>query len=648
MGSLRARFLAALSLGLVVFGHARGASADEVLSRNIETKITETSVLNYHFDNRDNVRENDKYGEWLNRFNIQATSGRFTAALRIDSGVYFLKPNPNDIGRDAATAGGRGNDPDAIERATLNSGRDLSTRYVNVVYPSKMYLTYTQRGLEVTAGDFYAQLGRGLVLAMRKVDELGVDTTIRGGKAEYKGEIGDVRLGAMALAGLTNPLRIDEVSGRQLTTAEGGRSNYFPLMPHPHAVDPYLPIALPTFSPDLIVGGKLEGGTRHVMIGLHGMQVSRDTSLYGTPFLNGADQFPTRNVSRIQMVSASVNVPNIADHASLYIEAARQSLRDPLPAREGEPESGIPSSGAADKELLKRLDGGYAVYALVTAFTGPFTLSVEGKHYDRFFPLGANVSPQAPEFRNLQYNAPPTTEPIVNDTQYEFFNTCVTGARTRLDVRASEMVNVYGSVGRYATWGERSSACGQEAILVNGERTITGKADRIRNDVWDPLIGFELQLEDNRTHVYGSTGIRVDDKAELQDPEERGGTTYYREQWIRYDAVKKIVGPWSLQMAGFHRYRYRPLQSDTPWREGENYVSVIYSPKITAAFGYEYTTFAGDHKSYYNGLFQYRVTTDSVVRLFYGQTRPAIRCVSGLCRAFPAFEGVKLEVVIRI
>ena len=28
-------------------------------------------------------------------------------------------------------------------------------------------------------------------------------------------------------------------------------------------------------------------------------------------------------------------------------------------------------------------------------------------------------------------------------------------------------------------------------------------------------------------------------------------------------------------------------------------------------------------------------------------TRPALRCVSGVCRQFPAFEGVKLEAVIR-
>ena len=46
--------------------------------------ITETSVVNYRFDNRDNDKLNDGYVEWLNRLNVQATRDRTTAAVRID------------------------------------------------------------------------------------------------------------------------------------------------------------------------------------------------------------------------------------------------------------------------------------------------------------------------------------------------------------------------------------------------------------------------------------------------------------------------------------------------------------------------------------------------------------------------------------
>ena len=43
----------------------------------------------------------------------------------------------------------------------------------------------TAEGVEVTVGDAYVQLGRGLVLSMRKVDELGVDDVeVRGDLVE--------------------------------------------------------------------------------------------------------------------------------------------------------------------------------------------------------------------------------------------------------------------------------------------------------------------------------------------------------------------------------------------------------------------------------------------------------------------------------
>jgi len=43
---------------------------------------------------------------------------------------------------------------------------------------------------------------------------------------------------------------------------------------------------------------------------------------------------------------------------------------------------------------------------------------------------------------------------------------------------------------------------------------------------------------------------------------------------------------------------------------------------------------------------QWRFTTASLVRAYVGQNRPALRCISGVCRQFPAFEGARLEAVV--
>jgi hypothetical protein len=609
-------------------------------------------VLNYHADNRNEQRIDDRYGEWLNRLNVQLNNGPFTAQIRLDSAVYALKPDPNTL----AAADADANPADIQQRArisqisvdearrayiagqTTSYGRDLSSRYINTIYPSKLAVSYTIPGLEVAVGDTYAQLGRGLVLAVRKADELAADTTLRGVKVDFRPDLGSIKLNMTALAGYTNPLRVDEVSGIQLS--QDG-SALFPLAPRPRATS-YVTRPVAMFAPDRILGGKIEQGTKNLLIGVQGAVMTRGTAEFQT----GQDVSPSRNAGEISIGSLSLSAPNLGGHGSFFVEGALQQLNKPYTL----PDSG--DSGVEQRELLRRLSGGKAVYAQLTLYEGPFTLALEGKHYDRFFPLLATVGgSSAAPFQALQYNGVPTTEPITSDTQFEQFNVCVTGGRARLDYRAGDGVLIYATLGRYVTYTERSQTCGQDRQARDDGTLLppAGKTNDIRNDIIDPYVGFEINLEHGRTHAYGSTGIRIDDAATptpydgLVDPT----TIYYREHYVRYDAVKKITGPFSIQTAGFHRYRFHPLRSPTPWREGENYISLIYSPTLSGALGVEYSTYGGDLKMFYNGQLQYRITTDTVVRLFVGQTRPALRCVSGVCRQFPAFEGAKLEAVVR-
>ncbi|RYE91874.1 MAG: hypothetical protein EOO75_07950 [Myxococcales bacterium] len=628
--------------------------------RGVQLLVTETSVLNYHLDNRDDNRLNDNYGEWLNRLNVQATRGPFTLQLRLDSALYFAKPNPNtvaakqaDDSTDAiaqrASVQGITFDQakqDFIFQQTNRFGTDLSSRYLTMVYPSKIALSYTKNGLDVTVGDFYAQLGRGMVLAMRKADELATDTTLRGAKVDYRPDLRNgMRLGLTLLAGFTNPLRVDEVSGRQLGQLNRlGAERLFPLAPQPNRNPDYAPDAGPTFSPDRIIGARLEQGVKEVQVGLQSAYMHRTS---GASFYDGTDIAPARNARDVINTSFSLNVPSIYDHGSFYGEAALQLLNTPFVVAD------LPAeSQAQQRNLLSRLSGGRAFYGLLSLYGGPVTVTIEAKHYDRFFPLMASVARESLEFTALQYNNVPTTEFIWSDTQFNSFNVCVTGGRIRTDVRAGHGVLLYLSVGRYRTYSERDPLCGQQSIIDDegNDRPPPGKVDANRNDVWDPWVGFEWNAADNRSHAYGSVGSRFDTTAEpevyvgIDDPTR----LFYRELYhARYDVVRHVTGPWSVQVAGFHRHRFKAEQKSEPWLEGENYLSVLYSPKLTAAFGYEYTTAFGDRKDFFNGQLLYRFTTDKTVRVFFGQTRPALRCVSGVCRQFPAFEGAKIEAVLR-
>ena len=90
--------------------------------------------------------------------------------------------------------------------------RDDSSRYRDYIYPAKIFAKYTSKTIEVTAGDAYVQFGRGLVLSLRKVDELGIDTTVRGGKLTCTSDPFSVTI----VGGILNPTRIDEATGRAL------------------------------------------------------------------------------------------------------------------------------------------------------------------------------------------------------------------------------------------------------------------------------------------------------------------------------------------------------------------------------------------------------------------------------------------------
>ena len=89
--------------------------------------------------------------------------------------------------------------------------------------------------------------------------------------------------------------------------------------------------------------------------------------------------------------------------------------------------------------------------------------------------------------------------------------------------------------------------------------------------------------------------------------------------------------------------------------EGQNLLALNYNPSFSFIFGFEHTTREGFPNTYFNGAIAYRAKSRErwyhkvfeSVRMFIGQRRAALRCVGGVCRVFPAFEGARIEVVSR-
>lgn len=602
--------------------HERGAHAvdlPKVGDAPVTLDVTETSIVSQRFSAREGEKEEDQGTfAWLNRLNLVLSWQKLTFGARIDSSVYALRPE------DRAT------DDPAVARNRLIDG---STRYRNTLYPAKLFLTYKSGIVEATAGDSYVQFGRGLVLSLRKVDELGLDTTLLGGKVTVQSDPFSVTL----IAGVVNPARVDEPTGRALFL-----SSEVPAGDGQPAIAP-----LPLYGSDRIVGAQIQAGRGLAVVSsTHAIMLTKcapyrynaDGTVVTDPFdrpIGTCEDTDTRTwlaslpplgpvIRAHETINAgqSLEVPNLWGHGNIYLEAAVQK-------REGEK----PTDGNNE---------GNAVYGSVVTSGGPVTNTLEVKSYRNFYPLAGavNVS-KASAFANIAYSAPPTAELVTQDAEFNFFNVCVTGGRDRFDYRVSPTVLLYGTFGYFQT---RAEVPGGSCDRLG--RSTSNKAAGTTNNVFDGSVGSELRFDDDKSYAFFNLGGR-DDNTESD-------TLFYREAAAQYSISKYISGPFSFELAGRHRWRRQDRENirdgsfdGEPWWEGEHQNALKIAPKWVISQGFEYTTKVGQPTTYINGGILYKFTSQSNVRAYAGQNRGGLKCVSGICRNFPAFSGARVELTLR-
>lgn len=592
--------------------------------------VTSVSTALYGGDNRDTrvgeieTLANDHYSLLSDRLDLQGSNGTFTFGLRLDGYWFTSRPNPTQIGLDmvdlrratGSTTEGEPTDPVFFRQKAYESGGELSNRYINWLIPAKYSIAYRKGPIQTTLGDFYAQFGRGFVLSVRKDDALSSDTTIRGARATFSTTAQQTEVKATLLAGSANPLRLDEASGRYLGVQNDVKRGFQIVteagMPHSIETD-FAPktsdcetTATCSFAPENIYGAQFQVAPPGFRLGTQGSILSRHT-LLSTDIVRLAREIVTG--------SGSVEVPSLSGMGSLYFEGSGQS-------RNYEDES----------------RGGYALYGHLDLYQGPLQLALEGKHYRAFYPLSAGISTaRAREFSQVQYSRVPTAEAVWNTSQFEGFNTCTTGGRAKLDLGLNETASIFAWVGRYNTWAESVS---NEECLISPES---------KNRVWDLATGTELTTRDRRTHGELSFGVR-DDTTEREMQTAWGSTrVFYRESYARYDAVFHLTGRYSLQFQGWHRYKNQTVGGQlNPWFVGHTVNALEIAPLGNVALGIEYDTQARTPDLYLNAQITYRLNSASNLTLFLGQRRGTERCVGGVCRVYPPFEGARLDVTVRL
>ena len=598
--------------------------------------VTETTIVSQQFDARvgegEDVRDHG-YGTWVNRLNVALNWDRWTLGTRIDSSLYWRRPIDQGVC-------GTGDSGACIPPSQLdNVIRDDSSRYRDYVYPAKIFARYNGKNLEVTAGDAYVQFGRGFVLSLRKVDELGIDNTVRGGKITFTNDPFAFTL----VAGVLNPTRIDEATGRAL------------ILPREIPADPSRGVEGDRFGPqpiygsDRVVGAQFQAGRGlPVVLSTHGARFTRcapyqyDSNgrvvdgAFKSPFGSCASSdtetwlatlpgnvTPTIAASEIFIGGQSIEVPNLWKHGTLYVEAAVQRLRhDTAPNATNE--------------------SGNALYASLTNSFGKLTSTLELKSYRNFYAVTGSVDQsRASAFSNVSYTNIPIAELVTQDSTFGFFNACVNGGRLRTDYRLSNDLLVYAQ-GIYAVTKSESAGGGCD----DKGRTLSADAEATTNRVYDGLGGFEWVYGQGRSHLFVFGGARDDTKL--------NGEPYYNEFHGQYTLSQHISGPYSVELMGRHRWRREENQNvrnaavgEEYWRQGEHYTALKVAPKWVFSQGIEYTTQIGFPTYYFSGSVLYRFTSESNLKIFVGQQRGGLKCVSGICKVFPAYSGARVELTVR-
>lgn len=547
---------ALLALVAVVLSASRAeAIRFSILKEKFTLNITETMFIAYHgdlgpglaveTDTMGRPTEQLRFADLLNRLNIDMTWRRFRLWTRFDTAAYMYKP-----------AGACG--PDAQTPFVLRS------RYCQrPFWGEKVALEYLGRNVEVTLGDFYVSFGRGLTLSIRKLDELGIDTTLRGGKLIYR----DENFGMTLVVGATNIQNVDQATGR---TVE----------------DPY----------DFIAGGRMEYRfADKVNVGIHGAGGFQRNKASGL----------AQERDTYFMFGASIDAPKLTRWLGVYLEGAGQQVLQ------------------ADK-----LKNGGAMYGAITTYLGKVTLLFEAKYYKNYQPWHSSVPSTYVEFAPVAYLQPPTAERIVTELLAPIFS--VGGIRGRVDWRVSPKLQLFLSTAYFE----------DDAIADQPFR------------FHDPYGGAEIRWQDGASHFFPSGGYRY-------EQDRKTGKMHQEIGHVEWDFTQILKRGWSVESQGFVFIRREDLVTVANpdgttrlarWTEGTAYLALKWTPHLVLATGYEWTTrpTADRTHHFFNGSVQWNVTTASSIRLFVGGNRGGLRCISGICRDFPAFSGARLEVVVRL
>ncbi|MBJ93623.1 MAG: hypothetical protein CMP23_04025 [Rickettsiales bacterium] len=186
----------------VQLGNPTGSS----LLNGATLNFNNTTIYKYNItldDDEDDERPAPfPFHELVNRTTATVRMQYLSLGVQLDTLASW--PGCSDTSFQEAWSERHGDSPCSSPNLILGSGWDDPITEQALFRLEKLYLRYAKGGLEVQFGDFYASIGRGIVLSMVKKPEVDQDNSLRGARFDITGRRGGLTL----LGGFTNPQEI--------------------------------------------------------------------------------------------------------------------------------------------------------------------------------------------------------------------------------------------------------------------------------------------------------------------------------------------------------------------------------------------------------------------------------------------------------
>jgi hypothetical protein len=501
----------ALCGALVTAEAAETAAADAAA----DVRVTATADGAYHADNANRLDDDDDYGVVTERLNLNASSGELSLDVRLDGTRFFDRP---------------------------------SRRYKHDLRLERLGVAWQREAWTLRAGDLFVQLGRGLVLSLRKQDEIGLDQCLRGGEVGLETDRHAVRL----FAGTVNPANLDAVSQKYVR-------------------DPGDALAGGSYS--LTALGPLTAGLLGAFLAPRERLLdSRDSTGAGGFFLELAE---------------------LGDAVSVYLEGDLQR-----------------------RLLAGSVSWGQAGYATADAHVGDSRVLLEGVYLHDFEMRGSTHTALGSRF---VYNRPPTLQRIEEEV---LASPNLLGGRLRLEQTFGELVLFANGLWNIANFGEPSAVRQLHA--------------------WG---GGEWTFGSGRGRLALSGGYR---------DERQGALRLRRMPHAELDCLAPLPAGLAAHLISTVEHRTVPrLGGRAPSRSYARGSSALGVERrglgqLTFELGYDTQDPSPEvRRLFYAGIITWEVSERVELAATVGTQRGGIKCLSGVCREYPAFAGARLEAVGR-